>query len=119
MVSVCERVGSNYFECGDSFKLWLIIDYYYYYYSSYMWRPFKVAYSGALPAQPRSNNVVLRPERNRAEWLTGVRRSATGRPFKAVGLATEKVQCRRITDLLLCSYRLWIATEKSFKIHVF
>jgi len=25
----------------------------------------KVVYSGALPAQPRSNNVVLRPERNR------------------------------------------------------
>ena len=35
-----------------------------------------IIYSGALPAQPRSNNVVLRPERNRAEWATGVRRSA-------------------------------------------
>ena len=30
----------------------------------------------AIPAQPRSNNVVLRPERNRAEWATGVRRNA-------------------------------------------
>src|SRR6218665_77845 len=56
-----------------------------------------VVYSGALPAQPRSNNVVLRPERNRAELATGVRRSATGRPFQAVGPATEKARHCRIT----------------------
>src|SRR6218665_2400912 len=36
-------------------------------YSSFIQHPFKVVYSGALPAQSRSNNVVLRPERNRAE----------------------------------------------------
>src|SRR6218665_1220974 len=40
---------------------------------------------------------ILRPERNRAEWATGVRRSATGRPFQAVGPATEKAQRCRIT----------------------
>ena len=33
------------------------------------YRPFKVVYSGALPAQPRSKNVVLRPDRNRGNWL--------------------------------------------------
>ena len=59
-------------------------------YSSFIQRPFKIAYSEALPAEPRSNNVVSRPERNRAEWATGVRRRATGRPFQAVGPATEK-----------------------------
>src|SRR6218665_2632102 len=66
-------------------------------YSSFIQRPFKVVYSGALPAQPRSNKVVLRPERNRAEGATGVRRSATGRPFQAVGPATEKARHCRIT----------------------
>jgi len=50
-------------------------------YSSFIQHPFKVVFSGALPAQTRSNNVVLRKERNRAEWATGFRRSATGRPF--------------------------------------
>src|SRR6218665_436557 len=49
-----------------------------------------------LPAQPRSNNVVLRLQRKRAEWATGVRRSATGRPFQAVGPATEKARRCRI-----------------------
>jgi len=34
--------------------------------------PFKVIYLQALPAQPRSNNVDSRPERNRAEWPTGI-----------------------------------------------
>src|SRR6218665_3623797 len=63
---------------------------YYSNYSSFILCPFKVVYSGALAAQLRSNNVVLRPERNRAEWATGVRRSAIGRPFQAVGPATEK-----------------------------
>jgi len=37
-------------------------------YCSFIYRPFKEVYSGALPAQPRSNNVVLRLERKRAEW---------------------------------------------------
>src|SRR6218665_1925847 len=37
------------------------------------------------------------PERNRAEWATGVRRSATGRPFQAFGSATEKARRCRIT----------------------
>src|SRR6218665_404707 len=60
-------------------------------------RPFKEIYSGALPAQPRSNNVVLRLERKRAKWATGIRRSATGRPFQAVGPATEKTRRCRIT----------------------
>ena len=54
-------------------------------------RPLKEVYSGALPAmQPRSNNEVLKPRKIRSEWATGVRRSATGRPFQAVGPATEK-----------------------------
>ena len=70
---------------------------YYSNYSSFILCPFKVVCSGALPAQLRSNNVVLRPERNRAEWPTGVRHSATRRPFQAVGPATEKAQCCRIT----------------------
>src|SRR6218665_3189208 len=65
-------------------------------YSSFIQRPFKVMYSGALPAQPRSKNVVLRPERKRTEWATGVRRSATGRPFQAVGPGKEKARrCRK------------------------
>src|SRR6218665_3027380 len=46
---------------------------------------------------PWSNNVVLRLERKRAEWVTGVRRSATGSPFQAVGPATEKALRCRIT----------------------
>src|SRR6218665_1720344 len=50
-------------------------------YSSFIYRPFKVIYSEAIPAQRRSNNVALWPERNRAEWATGVRRSATARPL--------------------------------------
>src|SRR6218665_1544704 len=66
-------------------------------YCSFIYRPFKEIYSGALPAQPRSNNVVLRLERKRAEWATGVRRSATGRPFQAVAPATEKALRCRIT----------------------
>src|SRR6218665_2659501 len=66
-------------------------------YSSFIQRPFKVVCSGALPAQPRSKNVVLRPERKRTEWATGVRRSATGRPFQAIGPATEKARRCRIT----------------------
>ena len=41
--------------------------------------------------------LVLRPERNGAEWATGVRRSAIGRPFQAVGPATEKARRCRIT----------------------
>src|SRR6218665_205297 len=41
--------------------------------------------------------MVLRPERNRAEWATGVRRSATGSPSQAVGQATEKARRCRIT----------------------
>src|SRR6218665_659196 len=60
-------------------------------YSSFILRPLKEVYSGALPAmQPRSNNEVLKPRKIRSEWATGVRRSATGRPFQAVGPATEK-----------------------------
>src|SRR6218665_3136012 len=66
-------------------------------YSSFIQHPFKVVYAGALRAQTRSNNVVLRPERNRAEWATGVRRGATGRPFQAVGPAKEKARRCRIT----------------------
>jgi len=31
------------------------------------------------------------------EWATGVRRSTTGRPFQAVGPATEKARRCRIT----------------------
>src|SRR6218665_159944 len=59
----------------------------------------KEVYPEALPAQPLSNNVVLdlRLERKRAEWATGVRRSATGRPFQDVGPATEKAWRCRIT----------------------
>src|SRR6218665_3996229 len=67
------------------------------YYSSFIQRPFKLVYSGVLPAQPRLNNVVFRPERNRAEWATGVKRSAIGRPFQAFGPATEKALWCRIT----------------------
>src|SRR6218665_3344519 len=60
-------------------------------YNSFILRPLKEVYSGALPAmQPRSNNEVLKPRKIRSEWATGVRRSATGRPFQAVGPATEK-----------------------------
>src|SRR6218665_3289447 len=66
-------------------------------YCSFIESPFKEIYSGALPAQPRSNNVVLRLERKRDEWATGVRCSATGRPFQAVGPATEKARRCRIT----------------------
>src|SRR6218665_2677699 len=66
-------------------------------YCSFVKRPFKEIYSGAHPAQPRSNNVVLRLETKRAEWATGVRPSATGRPFQAVGPATEKARRCRIT----------------------
>src|SRR6218665_105032 len=66
-------------------------------YSSFIQHFFKVVYSGALPAQHRSNNVALRPEKNRAEWVTGIKRSATGRPFQAVGSATEKARRCRIT----------------------
>src|SRR6218665_946330 len=66
-------------------------------YSSFIQHPFKVVFSGALPTQSRSNNVVLRPERNRAEWATGNRRSVTGRPFQAVGPATEKARRCRVT----------------------
>jgi len=40
--------------------------------------------------------VVLRPERNRAEWAAGVRRSATGRPFQAVGPATAQSDNSRL-----------------------
>src|SRR6218665_1392577 len=50
--------------------------------------------------QPRSNNVVIRPEGNRAEWAqwaTGVRRSATGRPFQVVD--DEYVIINRSTNL--------------------
>src|SRR6218665_3699699 len=57
-------------------------------YCSFIQRPFKEVYSGALPTQPRSNNVVLRLERKGTEWTTGVRRSTTGRPFPVVGPAT-------------------------------
>src|SRR6218665_443874 len=42
---------------------------YYYYYNSFIYRPFKIAYSEALPAQPRSNITVLRAERKEMERL--------------------------------------------------
>src|SRR6218665_666109 len=60
--------------------------YYYYYYNSFIQRPIRVA----LPAQPLSSNLVLRPEINRAKWPTVVRRSATGRPFQAIGPDTRE-----------------------------
>ena len=65
----------------------------YIYYKSFIWRPFKTIYSGALPAQPRSNCIVLRPERDREEWPIGVKRNVTGRPkFQALGRATKKAR---------------------------
>src|SRR6218665_2506261 len=71
----------------------IIIINYYYNYNSFIYHPFRVVYSGALPAQPRSSNVVLRPERTRAEQKesAGIRCSSTGRSFQAIGTATEKV----------------------------
>jgi len=38
---------------------------------------FKVIYSVALPAQPRSNYVVFRPEKNKGEKTTGIKHNAT------------------------------------------
>jgi len=51
--------------------------------------PFKVIFWGALPAQPQGLKAW---GKNRADWPTGVRYSAIGRPFQAIGPAAENVQ---------------------------
>src|SRR6218665_1268452 len=93
-------------NCDDDFNrnIQILNVYYYYYYNSFIYRSFRVA----LPAQPLSSNLVLRPERNRAKWPTGIRRSATGRPFQAIGPDTEKALSDNspcMGDQLLCLHR--------------
>src|SRR6218665_2209988 len=66
--------------------------YYYYYYNTFIYHPFKIAYSESLPAQPLPNITVLRAERKEMERSTGIWRSVTGRPFQVTGPATEKAR---------------------------
>src|SRR6218665_1581333 len=63
------------------------------YYISFIERPFRIVYSEALPAQPRSNITVLRAERKEMERSTGIWRRMTGSPFQDAGPATETARC--------------------------
>src|SRR6218665_2643709 len=62
------------------------------YYISFIERPFRIIYSEALPAQPRSNITVLRAERKEMERSTGIWGRVTGNPFQVARPATEKAR---------------------------